>query len=789
MMNVYVFGFNDMGPLERPLAGGKGGTLALLQQSGYRIPDGFVILPAAFEGERLLPEAWREARRHLARLRNGNGRMAFAVRSSAQCEDASEASFAGEFETVLGVDADEAILAAIHEVYRSRLAERVRVYSEAQGLTIDHQMAVVVQRLVRATISGVLFTANPVSGSRQEMSGNFVFGLGEALVSGEVEPYAFTLKRPKGQFEGAPELRRYARDLYKLGTRLEAELGGPQDIEWAIGGGKLYLLQSRPITTLVTANRTTGEWNDSLCGDYLWSNANAAEALPDVTTPLTWSIWRLFHEDTMPVTIPGGHPFTGNIGGRSYFNVSLLYSVYALTMKAEDAKRQTSSVLGKLPEGMHIPQLSLERGTLWKLFKQNLPWEWRYRKLVKAIPEFVTTTPKWCRDVENQIRTATGPNDLIRILQEELLPALFEGFWMLRAGMKLFSDRLNPLQRDLERLVGATDCNALLSNLSSSGELASMGPALGLVKVAAGEMSRESYLSSFGHRGPHEAELSFARPVENPSWIDVQMTKLGSEMGHVAGRREEQQQRYEAAWQRLYEAHPRQARSIAARLEAASDAARKREGVRSEVVRIVGVVRAFAVRAGELSGLEDDIFFLEIEEVQNLLAGQNSAIETISVRKETHARYKALPPYPTFIRGRFDPFQWAADPERRSDLYDASGPLKAMERSQLISGFGGAAGRVEGLVRCVGSPEQGDQLLPGEILVTTTTNVGWTPLFLRAAAVVTDVGAPLSHAAIVARELGIPAVVGCGNATTLLHTGDRVRVDGGRGVVEILGTN
>jgi len=137
------------------------------------------------------------------------------------------------------------------------------------------------------------------------------------------------------------------------------------------------------------------------------------------------------------------------------------------------------------------------------------------------------------------------------------------------------------------------------------------------------------------------------------------------------------------------------------------------------------------------------------------------------------------------IRGRFDPFQWAQSPDRRNDIYDASAPTPISE-SRTITGYAGAAGRVEGRVCVLESPEQGKQLRPGEILVAVTTNVGWTPIFPRAAAVITDVGAPLSHAAIVARELGIPAVVGCGSATTRLRTGDWVRVDGGQGTVEIL---
>jgi pyruvate,water dikinase len=150
-----------------------------------------------------------------------------------------------------------------------------------------------------------------------------------------------------------------------------------------------------------------------------------------------------------------------------------------------------------------------------------------------------------------------------------------------------------------------------------------------------------------------------------------------------------------------------------------------------------------------------------------------------------YQRYCALPPYPAIIYGRFDPFQWAADTNRRSDFYDAR-QTKAATPPTTIKGFPGAAGCVEGTVRRIDQIEDGDQVKSGEILVTTITNVGWTPLFPRLAAIVTDVGAPLSHAAIVARELGIPAVVGCGNATMLLKSGDYVRVDGGRGIIEIL---
>jgi phosphohistidine swiveling domain-containing protein len=312
-----------------------------------------------------------------------------------------------------------------------------------------------------------------------------------------------------------------------------------------------------------------------------------------------------------------------------------------------------------------------------------------------------------------------------------------------------------------------------------------MGPVVGISRLAKGEMSRQEYLERYGHRGPREMELAAPRPAEDPEWLDRHLAEFSRSPVDVDALLAGQRAAFQAAWQRLVERHPKQARSLKRRIEGVGPAARLREAVRSEVTRLYGVIRAWALRAGQLAGLGDDVFFLYLDELLDLLRGQDAATVHIPARKETFARYEALPPYPMLIRGRFDPAQWAATPGRRNDLYDAYASLPA-STSDTITGFAGAAGRVEGAVRVLEGPEQGDQLQPGEILVAVTTNVGWTPLFPRAAAVVTDVGAPLSHAAIVARELGIPAVVGCASATTRLRTGDRVRVDGGQGVVEIL---
>lgn len=224
-MSEIVWSFSEYSTEQQPLGGGKGGTLARLLQAGYPVPEGFIILPTAFVGDELTTEAWAQVQAQLSLLRGIGKDAAFAVRSSALSEDSAQASFAGEFETVLDVETDERIHQAIHTVRRSRGSERVRAYSEAKGVDAVHDMAVLVQRLVRADMSGVLFTADPLTGNRNEMKGNFVYGLGEGLVSGEAEPYTFTLQRPKGNYDGPSDLKRFARQLFKLGVRLEKELG------------------------------------------------------------------------------------------------------------------------------------------------------------------------------------------------------------------------------------------------------------------------------------------------------------------------------------------------------------------------------------------------------------------------------------------------------------------------------------------------------------------------------------------------------------------------------------
>jgi pyruvate,water dikinase len=646
--------------------------------------------------------------------------------------------------------------------------------------------------MVPADFAGVLFTADPVSGDRARMVGDFVHGLGDRLVSGEADAEHFELAQPYGRYTGPAVLRRFARALFRLGQRLEVALGSPQDIEWAIAGGRLALLQARPITTLQGHNPATGAWNDSLRGDYLWTNTNYGEAIPDVMTPATWSAVQLFMAALLPPSpTDNPHPFVGNLGGRFYFNVSLIASLFK-SLGFSDARlhHELEEFYGRVPAGLQLPLIPFAPLPLLARF---LPFGVRAKRRVLAdrrrLPAYLAAAPRLAQDLKTRLAAAASPAELVQLWAGALWPAYMRGAEMMQAGTSFYENTYRPLRHQLRQQVGLEEANELLSGVSTEDQqLASLGPVVGLWQVAQGQLTREEFAAAHGHRGPHEFELAWPRPYEDPDWIERQLADQQQHPVDVPALLAQRQAAHAAAWDRYAARFPRQAPALRRKLAEAAAAARAREATRSELTRLFGVLRAYALRAGALTGLGDDVFMLSLEEMEAVLRGDEAVVAVVPARRATHARYSALPPYPGLIRGRFDPFAWAADPQRRSDVFDptAPGPAPAASDEDTLTGYPGAAGMVEGTVRVLNNVDEGPALRPGEILVAATTNIGWTPLFPRAAAVVTDVGAPLSHAAIVARELGIPAVVGTGQATLRLRTGDRVRVNGGMGTVTLV---
>jgi len=440
----------------------------------------------------------------------------------------------------------------------------------------------------------------------------------------------------------------------------------------------------------------------------------------------------------------------------------------------------------RLPDEMKIPLIQKSKLEILRSMPNLLRVQKKQRQGAKLLDKYLESNPDWLQRTRQRLQAVKSKSELVVLWNTEINPHVKQGVWIVLGTVNQSTDYTMRLRRELEELVGSDDANILIANLSDdSGMLASLGPLVGLSKVAVGEMSKESYLENYGHRGPHEFELSVPRPIEDPGWIDQELARLAENPADTAGMLANQRASFKEAWGRLVNQHPRKAKSIRKKIDESAHRARLRERSRSEYIRDRWMVRLFALRAGELAGLGEDIFFLYLNELLDLLAGDETALQNIPQRKEIYQQFKSLPPYPSVIRGHFDPFEWAADQDRRSDIFDATLPHTKAENN-IVKGSPGSSGQVEGIARCAFSPEEGAQLQKGEILVTVQTDIAWTMIFPRAAAVVTDIGAPLSHAAIVARELGIPAVVGCGDATMRIKTGDRLWVDGGAGTVEII---
>ncbi len=528
------------------------------------------------------------------------------------------------------------------------------------------------------------------------------------------------------------------------------------------------------------------DWNYTLQGDFLWSSTNFGEAIPSVMTPLTWSVIRFTLAEW--VFLPG-YETVGNVGGRPYINISLFATLFqGMGKQRQDLLEALESNLYlRLPVGLDIPTLSEPRRRflsalpcLARLQAGMLRGSWR-------LPAYLAGSLEWFERVRQRILAADAPA-LLALWRDEISPHLKQGVWCVFGTINHSTDYTLQLRRDLTALVGAEDAHHLIANLSRDGaELASLGLLAGLTRVARGELSRAAYLQTYGHRGADEFELSLPRPFEDPAWLDQELARLRAAPQSYELQLAAQRCAFDAAWQRLQASHPRRAAAFRRRLDESAHWGRQRELARSAYVRDRWSVRLFALRAAQLIGLHDELFFLTLDELLSSLAGAALPAASLAQRQEAYLRYKALPAYPALIRGRFDPAAWAADPHRRTDFFAPhSSPLPQAALQPILRGSPASAGRVEGRVRLLRSPAEGDRLRPGEILLAVQTDVAWSLLFPLAAAVITDVGAPLSHAAILARELGIPAVVGCGDATLRLKTGDLVRVDGANGLVEIL---
>ena len=810
------------------LVGGKAVNLARLLNAGFAVPDGFVITTPAFiaaiSADGHLPTAVpTELAAHIAEHYRTMGSPTVAVRSSATAEDMADASMAGQYETLLDLQGEDAVIAAVAHCWRSIDTPRTRSYLASKNIPLsDVAMAVVVQRLVPADVAGVLFTVNPRSGKTDEMLIEASWGLGEAVVSGKVQPDTLVVERATGVVRhaviadkaiwiaaGAHSEHAVTADrrrapcldaqqvdaLRRLGEQVERHFGSPQDLEWAIHAGQLFLLQSRAITTMGAAaavqERCAAEratLSAALAaGRGPWVRHNLSETLPQ-PTPLTWSLMSRFMSGDggfgalyremgftpSPTVCRDG--FLTLIAGRIHLDLAvgpeLFGAGYPFTYDL--------ALLRANPDAAQDPP-TVPRGGIGERLAAA--------KLLTAVDARITALAV---DEDRRLREQTIPAFTAWIADERALPlaaltnAALLTCWQRRAHevLDVFAPRsLMPsviTATLMARLRAFTDQHcwdrdpvALAELLSAGGEAnCTVRATAQLREVASGCLSMDSWLKDHGHRAPAEFDLATPRWHERPQ----QALALGAHLTggadpltlhgeHIAAAER-------AAAELRLRLSLRDQRELDTLLAQIHRYLRWREDGKHWLMLGYELLRAVALEAGRRLNVGDGIFLLTSEEFAQALATGYAPLALIDERRAQRAVDAKLH-LPALITHNDLPTLGQAPPPTLTRTQAGGDHLPAF----VIS-----AGHCRGPARIVLTPESAGELGSGYILVCPSTDPSWTPLFVNAAGLVLERGGALSHGAVVARELGIPAVV-LADATTLLREGEALMVDGNDGAI------
>ncbi|SED31118.1 rifamycin-inactivating phosphotransferase [Streptomyces melanosporofaciens] len=867
MSERYVLDLREVAETQAAFVGGKGAHLGGLSRiAGIRVPGGFCVTTDAFR--RIMAEAPaiddqldqlsrvdpddREAIRTLsARIRRtvegiaipgdlaaaitrALGRhgeqAAWAVRSSATAEDLPTASFAGQQDTYLNVVGPTAVLQHISRCWASLFTERAVTYRRRGG--IDHRtvhMAVVVQRMVFPDAAGILFTADPVTGNRKVATVDAGFGLGEALVSGLVNPDVFTVRHGEivartisakqravhalpdgGTREVAIDARRQEQPaltdaqvvrLVELGRRIEAHFGRPQDIEWCLVDDDIQIVQSRPITTLFPIPESGDQDN------HVYLSVGHQQMMTDPMKPLGISVWQLTAMAPMH-----------EAGGRLFVDATRRLASPASRAALLDVVGRGDPLIRDALETV------LERGDFIPSLPDAGPGGPPARGVsapIETDPAIVTELIERSRTsiaaLERDIRTKTGSAlfDFLREAFEEHKRVLTDPLSMqaIMAGMEA-TWWLNDTLREWLGEKNAADTLTLSApdNITSEMGLALLDVADvirphpevvaflrgvesfehdafldELAKLAGGAEAREaieSYLDRYGMRCVGEIDITRPRWRERPTTLVPVI--LDNVRNFAPGAAE---RRFEQGRQKAREKE----QDVLSRLRALPDGDRKADEAKRMIDRVrtfigyreypkYGIIsryfvykRALLAEAGRLveAGVlpeQEDIFYLTFQELHDIVRSHQVDDRLIQRRKDAFRSYHALTP----------PRVLTSDGEAVTGAYRRDdAPAGA------LIGLPVSAGSIEGRARVILDMAEAD-LEAGDILVTAFTDPSWSPLFVGIAGLVTEVGGLMTHGAVIAREYGLPAVVGVERATRLIRDGQRIRVHGTDGYVEIL---
>ncbi len=914
----YVLPFSALSAGDLPYVGGKGANLGEMSRAGFPIPPGFCVTTSAFrafmaackgaealyvaleaiemndvEGVRKVGQQVRTRLSEVpipsevadvvvAAWQKAGSQHTYAVRSSATAEDLPDASFAGQQDTYLNVRGEEALLEKMRDCWISLFTDRAILYRAKNGFSHREVfLSVVVQQMVFPEVSGIMFTADPVTGHRQIVSIDASYGLGEALVSGLVSADLYkidkrTLKSGEtpqtGQIQAKIETqigdkRLAIRSLPEGGTyhetltgdvctarvlsdeqvialaeiaqRIEAHYGKPQDIEWAIAfplklaqraprsegeqerqKKKIYIVQSRPITSLfpLPESRPT---DDTL---HVYVSFNHAQVMTDPMPPMAHSIWRLLFPfgKSNPVEY---NPYMLSAGGRLYIDASpmlylplprrafpkvldiadkLIADGIREVIKREEFRQgaaKGSTSMSKIGPWL-LPILAKAQARLWKHAPEG------------ATDELSAKTDEYIATVRARLEGAQPGAERVKVARDIVGTTFVKGVlqmppYLAAGGMaRLLLGRLTKGYAD------PNDFDALLRGLPGNvttemdlevGDLADVArqsPALvahlshndvkSVLETIADVEGGPAFLAAwngfmkrYGMRGPSEIDISRKRWYEDPS--SLLQVIIGNLRHETSGAHRKKHQKLsaegEAAGERLVAAAQHglfgavKGRIARRLVRVARNQLAIREHPKFLLIRTFGLVKEaileaahLLLEAGRIDKL-DDIWYLDLIELIHALEQPKEEIRSrIAKQQAQMARYRHMTP-PRIIT--------------------SDGEIPVVKHSGenvpegALAGNPVSSGMIEGIAKVVLDPTS-EILTPGEILIAPFTDPGWTPLFINAAALVMEVGGLMTHGSVVAREYGMPAVVGVLDATKLIESGQKIRVNGDLGYVEIL---
>ena len=837
---------------DAPLAvvGGKARSLRKLEAAGQPVPPGFVITTQAYRefiavnsldaSDVLTPDMFVDTKMPAdiadaiasAYAQLGNGDAAVAVRSSATAEDLPTLSFAGQQESFLNVRGSAAVCKAVQNCWASLWTQRAVAYRRQMHVERGSvAMAVIVQTMVPAETSGVLFTANPATGERNEIVVNAAFGLGESVVGGHLTPDTFIVRRDdlelkeaivgdkqtmivsadeqgtSSQLVSEEQSQRLSlepavlRELVSLSLEVQELFGGvPQDIEWAWAEQRLWLLQARPITNLPPPPLSNVRWEPPKKGEKL-VRRQVVEHMPDPLSTLFADLY--LHEGFDEAfkylidvfRLPAGvvdivqRPFVVTVNGFAYTRVSFRIGPWTL-----------------------LKVLAWYVTSLRRLLRTMVP-RWRD----EALPAYLAKIEEW---KSSDIDAATD-EALLRGIREltvadacywldtsivvgaaKVTDAMLDRFLRSRAvkgslssGRFLVGFESTTLQarRELEAIATRARATHELLELIESRTAAELLEALR--RSANGRQIADDvdrYLDRYGHQ---IFSLDFAEPTlaDEPLPVMLNLKALVHEAPSSADElHAELVRKREALVDETMQSFGPVRRWLFRRL---LRWAQNYGPYREEALFFVGAawptLRRYAHELGrrlvDADVLEspDDIFFINRSELESAIAARREDGEAPrfqercrSRRELRESRKRFQPPaiIPEKDKFTFGPFDLSGFASQKKNVADA----------RLLKGFAVSPGRVTGIASVILSPADFAGMEPNSILVCPTTTPAWTPLFAQARGLVTDIGGILSHGSIVAREYGIPAVMGTGNLSRRIVSGQRITVDGDAGTVEIL---